>query len=418
MGILHIDELRPGMKLESDVRGLHRRKLFPAGVVLGEEQIAIMKAWGVTEADITGITRESLRAAQTPDVPEAVLQEATRVVDACFRDNHVGNAFMEEFHKLCVARTAKRILDNSFSPLPDTDLDELRRQCRALGPGPERVSASALVDSEVKLLSFPSVYTQILKELQSPACSARRMGEIVSRDPVLTAKILRLVNSPFYGFPSRIDTIERAITILGINELTTLALGISVIQTFSKIPSSVLNMRHFWEHSMSCGIFSRLIAGSKPGLSEERFFVAGLLHDIGMLLMLRVMPQAQCRVLLLSRERHIPIEEAEQEIFGFDHAEISGLLLSQWGIPDSLTHMIRHHHDPLASQPLLDSAILYLADILALGLRNEDYGAFYAPRIPRQILDAAGIPPSALDPMFLQHQKQMGEMAHLFFDEV
>ncbi|UZP66090.1 HDOD domain-containing protein [Desulfovibrio mangrovi] len=417
MGTLHIDELLPGMKLEAEVRGVHNRKLFPAGIVLGEQQIAIMKAWGVTEASVAGVSRKDI-SDQTPKMisPEIMIK-ATQIVDDSFQGKHVGNAFLEEFHRLCVLRTAKRIQDNTLAPMSEARLKALRARCEMPTPDEEQHTAASLVKSEVTLLSFPSVYTQILKELQSPACSARRMGEVVSRDPGLTAKILRLVNSPFYGFPSRIDTIERAITILGVNELTTLAIGISATSTFSNIPSSVLNMQHFWEHSVSCGTLARLIAGTKPGLSEERFFVAGLLHDIGMLLMLRAMPQSFCRALLLSRDRKIPLEQAEQEVCGFDHSEVGGLLLEAWGIPDSLTHMVRHHHAPLKSQPLLDAAIIQLGDMIALGLRSDDYGAFYAPDISPQVLEAIGLPPSSLEPIILQHGRQLSEMISLFIKE-
>ncbi len=404
------------MKLEADVRGMHNRKLFSAGLILGSEQIGIMKAWGVTEATIVGLTREELKARKASMIPPEIQLQARTLVDASFQNRHLGSEFMEEFHKLCTERMATRLHGGSFSPLPAAHLASLRTMCAEGPPHPRPSSAHSLVGSEVRLLSFPSVYALILKELQSPMCSARRIGEVVGRDPGLTAKILRLVNSPFYGFPSRIDTIERAITILGVNELTTLALGISAIKTFDNIPSSVLSMRHFWEHSMSCGILARLIAGSKPGLSEERFFVAGLLHDIGTLLMLRATPHTYGTVLLLSRDERIAIEDAEKQIFGFTHADVGGLLLDTWSIPETLALMVRNHHTPMKSQPLLDTAIIHLADILALGLRTEDYGAFYAPTILPQVMDAVGLPASSLEPMFLQHDTQMADMMNLFFD--
>ncbi len=415
MGKLHIDELRPGMRLQSDVFGMRNRKLFPAGTVLEDRQITAMKAWGVTEAEIEGVTRKDLADQPGPEIPPQILEAARGVVDDCFRGTHAGNEFMEEFHRLCVLRTALRIQQGTFSPMLSSQLDDLRIQCAERDAERRPESARMLVATEVKLLSFPHVYTHILREMQSPACSARRLGEIVSRDTGLTAKILRLVNSPFYGFPARIDTVERAITILGANELTTLALGISAVTIFGSVPSGVLNMRHFWEHSVSCGVLARLIAGHIPGLSEERFFVGGLLHDIGMLLMLRCTPKAQCCALLHSRDNKVPLEEAERHVYGFDHAEVGGLLLKAWSIPQTLAHMVRNHHSPQKNQPLLDAAIIHLADMLALGLRSDDYSAFYAPQISQQVLEAVGLPPSALEPMLIQHHRQMSEMMHVFF---
>ncbi len=436
MGKLHIDELRPGMKLGEDVRGLRNRKLFPAGTVIAEEQIATMKAWGVTEAEIEGVSRGTLPPPTPPEVPPAALEAARLVLEDAFQGSQQGNEFLEELFRLCTVRTGLRIYKGTFTPITEGQLARLRAQCSPLvdaTPPPNSAgqkmgtslpvggaeqtvaSAEALVACEIPLLSAPTVYLQVLREMESPACSARRMGEIVSRDPGLTAKILQLVNSPFYGFPSSIDSIERAITILGGNELSTLALGITAVESFAHVPSEILNMRHFWEHSISCGVFARLLAGGRPGLSEERFFVAGLLHDVGMLLLLRRLPQAQCRALLLARSHKISLHEAERQVHGFDHGEVGGCLLEAWGIPDTLVRLVRFHHEPLGHQPQPDLSLMYLADLMALSLRSDDYGAFYIGGVPSRLLEAVGLPPSALEPMLIQHQRQMDDMLRVFF---
>ena len=127
--------------------------------------------------------------------------------------------------------------------------------------------------------------------INDPDASAAEIGDVISEDPALTARLLKIVNSAFYGFPSRIETVSRAITIVGTLELLDLILAASVVKAFSGIPSELVDMDQFWEHSLYTGVTARVLAGRHRAPDTERYFVAGLLHDIGALVLYRQLPR-------------------------------------------------------------------------------------------------------------------------------
>ena len=122
---------------------------------------------------------------------------------------------------------------------------------------------SSLVGEDTQLASLPNIFMEITDVLSDPRSSAINIANVISKDPSLSAKLLKIVNSAFYNFPSRIDTISRAVMIIGSKQLSALALGTSIIRIFQDIPSDLVNMKSFWEHSLACGIGARMIASYK-----------------------------------------------------------------------------------------------------------------------------------------------------------
>ena len=166
-----------------------------------------------------------------------------------------------------------------------------------------------------------------------------------------------------YGFPQTIDSVSRAVALVGAKELSTLALGISAINYFHDIPAELVDMKTFWRHSITCGIFAKLLAGTQTGLAPERFFIAGLLHDVGRLIMFKKLPYASTEAMLFARENSIPLVEAERSIMEFCHTDISEPLLASWKFPEGLSNMINFHHNPMEFPNPLEPAIIHIAEI-------------------------------------------------------
>ncbi len=226
------------------------------------------------------------------------------------------------------------------------------------------IDAKDLITDTIELASLPSVVMTAMDMLNNPNTSASDIGEIISQDPALTIKLLKIVNSAFYGFPSRIETISRAITIVGTLELTDLILGSSAIQVFSRIPNQLINMRQFWEHSLYTAVVARILARYLRAPNTERCFVMGLLHDVGSLIMLNQKPDEARQAMELSTN-DIPLHIAEQEIFGFDHGTVGAELMLSWNLPDSFVTATRHHHQPSAAMDhRLETATIHLADVI------------------------------------------------------
>ncbi len=237
--------------------------------------------------------------------------------------------------------------------------------------GPTSMTPRELVSGVVRLVSLPEVCLRVSEMLEDSRTSAHDLGRVIGRDTGLTARLLKIVNSAYYGFPSRIETVSRAVAIIGMRELRGLVLAASAIEAFSKVPNDILNMAHFWRHSVYCGVVAQLLAAECNVLHKERLFVAGLLHDIGKLIVSHKLPQ-KARIIQQRCEAEELLDfEVEQQVLGFDHAEVGGELLQQWRMPESLADAVRYHHIPeSAEQSTMDVCIIHIANVMT-GIAEE-----------------------------------------------
>ena len=238
-----------------------------------------------------------------------------------------------------------------------------------------------LVTGSIKLVSVPELYVRINEAVESPASTTAKIGQIISQDPALTAHLLRIANSPLYGFTSKIDTISRAVMVIGTRGLRDLALAASAVDVFSRIPGTTISMASFWRHSIFTGVIARLLAGRCNVLHSERLFVTGLLHDIGQLIIFYKLPEMARDVLNRSRGAGQVQHEVEREILGFDHAMVGGEILRTWNLPESISQAVTFHHEPSgADDYALEAAIVHLASSLAsIGEGMTLGGGTYTP---------------------------------------
>ncbi len=242
-------------------------------------------------------------------------------------------------------------------------------------PGPLETAELWLKDS-ANLVSPPDICIKIFELMETNQASAQSLGSVISRDPSLTARLLRIVNSSFYGFPHRIDTVSRAVTVIGVSELYNLVVTVSAITSFSRIPNFIVNIDTFWRHSVSCGILARELARQCKVLHPERLFVAGILHDLGSLVMYHRAPDRMKNLLLAAQGNETILQHLEKKEFGFTHADIGGMLLSRWQLPKLLHEAVRYHHDPASAEEAgLEASLVHIADGFA---NRSEQGAFYA----------------------------------------
>ena len=230
------------------------------------------------------------------------------------------------------------------------------------------------VNDALGLVSPPDVCAHLFDLLDSPDASAREISEVIGRDPNLTARLLRIVNSPFFGFTKRVDTVTRAVALVGMRELYNLVIAVSAVSTFSKIAVTLVNMDTFWRHSVYTALLARAIAKRRSVLHPERLFVGGLLHDIGSLIVYQRVPELVPELLRSANHDEEQLHRAELEALGFSHADVGGLLLEVWLLPPNLQLAVRYHHQPAAAAHVPDEAsIVHVANVLA---NRSTEGAF------------------------------------------
>ncbi len=357
MALIYVDDLQAGMVLASDLQTPKGRFILAAGAALQPEHLKILKSWGVYEADI----------------------EESSLSEEYHKQQEQSAAFVDLAEGYLLRRLVLNDLEQE--PLITIYRDAVRRCTSRLQSGWEPVVISSnqaqpemepaylnpvqVVNGEIELFALPDVYSRIVETLNSPSATSQRVAEVISKDASLTLRLLELVNSPVYGFAGKIESIPRAVTLLGTNELKTLALGVSTVQQFRTIPNDVLDMESFWKHSIRCGLFAQVLAGHIEGVSEEKCFVGGLLHDIGRLLLLKQNPELYGQVMQMGRKKQSSMYQVEKEYLRTDHALVGKLLAGKWKLPISLTRMIGGHHAPSASQYQLEACLVHVADVLA-----------------------------------------------------
>lgn len=262
-------------------------------------------------------------------------------------------------------------------------------------PG-EREDALDVLQTDFSLPSLPLVVMELQKTVDDPQSSAADVAAVVAKDAGLTAFLLRLVNSAFYSFPSQIDTISRAVAIVGTRQLGQLALGACVMDMFRHVPGKVMDLTAFWKHSIAVGMLSRRLAERVRLPEPERFFVCGLLHDIGFVMLCAAKPRRAAEVLRVAQERSVPLFVAEAEVMGFDHARLGGMLLRKWNFPFPLAAGVLHHHLPEKSAQFTEPLIVHVADVMAKALGVCATPEAHVPPLSPDAWDRAGLAPEDL----------------------
>ncbi len=228
------------------------------------------------------------------------------------------------------------------------------------------VDIEEIIQFDSGLASFPDVYYEFRRTIQKPDLDFDELERVILKDTNLTAHLLKIVNSAFYSFSSKIETISHAASVIGTEQLNYLVLSTVVMDKFKGIPEDVINMESFWRHSIACGMISKKLAEYKGELNSERHFIFGLLHDIGRLVMCMTLPNRNWEILVRSNTECKPVHLVEAQELGFDHAQLGGALLRKWDLPLIYQEVVEKHHNP--NHAFLfpyETACCHLADIIA-----------------------------------------------------
>lgn len=235
------------------------------------------------------------------------------------------------------------------------------------------LSAQKLINDQLDLPSLPAIVVRLNELLAGKLPPMGQVSELISEDPALAARVLRLVNSPLYPFQGKIDSLQRATTLIGVREVRNLALAASVAKLGDAYPNPLFTIEQFWRHSLYVALISRALAAQAGQREVERYFVLGLLHDLGALALYHQLPDQARIAAERSLQERRPLAEVEREVLGFDHAEAGAQLMRRWGLPESVVAAVGGHHDPVAlGEHRLAIAIVRLADLLASSL-DEAY---------------------------------------------
>ncbi|BDI32217.1 phosphohydrolase [Capsulimonas corticalis] len=218
------------------------------------------------------------------------------------------------------------------------------------------------------LPSLPDVAVKVARTIDKPTTSANDVARVLSMDQGLTARVLRLANSVFYGATRRISTVSDAIVLLGMRTVRNLAMASSVEDVLGReLAGYAMQRGELWRHSCGCANVAQSLATLINYPVPEEAFVAGLLHDVGKVLLSVHMQVEFSGVLKLTEDEDISFMEAEQRILGFDHAEVGACVLERWNLPTPLVQAVRYHHTPMAQSEFSKlTALVHVADVICV----------------------------------------------------
>lgn len=226
-----------------------------------------------------------------------------------------------------------------------------------------------LVNNASNLVSLPEVALRVNQIANDPNSTADDMASVITQDPALVVRMLKIANSAYYGLSTEVETITRAVAILGTNKIRDLVLSTSASQAFDGIPNDLITMQDFWHHSLYCGLLAQILSKKSKKANSESIFIAGLLHDIGQLLMFNQLPEKSHESILLLMEGTEDLEtfEAERHVFGFDHMQVGAELIKNWKLSPVLQECVEFHHEPQNAKEFpIEVALINIANAVAV----------------------------------------------------
>jgi len=247
-----------------------------------------------------------------------------------------------------------------------------------------------VAQSVMGLPTLPTVISKMLQMIDSQRASADTLARLISTDQALTAKLLKLANSSYYGYSREISTVNMAIIVVGFNTVKDLGLGHSFYDVFKNSNASAAGFDavKFWEHSAGCGVAARMLSKNTGSRHAGEAFVAGLLHDMGKMILNQYFGPEQAEALKTAQNSETDLETAEMEILGVSHGRIGAWLAEKWNLPAMICDTVKHHHDPWNAE--VDPAFvahITVADILCHLTQTGDSARNAPPKYDERLWD-------------------------------
>ena len=241
-------------------------------------------------------------------------------------------------------------------------------------------SAQELVQSCSNVFTLPEIYVRVRDVVDNPESTMEDLAKVLKMDPGISARMLKIVNSPLYGFPKQVDTVTRAVNLLGMQAVRDLVTATTVGRSFSGMTVQIMDLSAYWRKSVLCALMAGKIAKACGIEESERFFIEGLLRDIGHLVLYQTIPERAQSALIEAGNLGEPLAEVEQSNFGCDYTEVGAELIHSWGMPMQIEQAIRHQLCPDdAGDYALHASIVHLAGVVA------DHNDLYPAVAPQEV---------------------------------
>ncbi len=284
--------------------------------------------------------------------------------------------------------------------------------------GSTHATPEELISRATELPSLPDIYVRIKTVIYDPHSTMADVADVLSHDPAICARILKVANSAFFGAPTKVETIKAAVRRLGTQQVHDLVLAATITKSFPDIPDNLINMEDFWVNSVRCGLLARLLAEQCNSKYRERFFVGSLLHDMGHLIMYQTVPEESQEALITARQTNRALYRVERDIVGCDYGQVGAQLMQSWNFPENWVEAVRYQNEPAdAGDFSFDASMMHLS----VRLKDMD-SAGEAPvrdlsTIDRIAWEITGVSRDLVEPLLIAADEQLDSAIEAFFPE-
>ncbi|MFO7714235.1 HDOD domain-containing protein [Desulfosarcina sp.] len=267
-----------------------------------------------------------------------------------------------------------------------------------------------------RLKPIPQSFHQIMALARDPDADMPRLAEAVSRDPVLTANLLKDANSSYYGRPGKFETVHQAVVFLGTAEVFNLVLMAGCRDTLSRAQAAYdLDVGGLWRYSLSSAMLARAVALKTNLANAQLVFTVGMIKDIGKVVLSQYVSEAYEQIRALVDTGGHSFREAEKAVLGIDHAELGAMVAQLWRFNPKMVQMVRHHHQPLLCEAATrETAAVYMGDLLCMMVGSGVGADGLAYRYQQPVVDLLGLSPTDIQLLLVDFEGQMARMAELF----
>ena len=408
MSYLSIDTIKDGQILQEDVHDINGRLLLSKGQAIEPKHIRIFRIWGVAEVRVASAKQGC--EADTGDIDPVKMARVEESIRPLFVKIDLKDPLIKAVYESLVEYRydhdifpAREKFKSAKEPLHvDLTVNDIQRKIQR---------------GDIKLPEVPTIVVKLNALMEDPHASSSDVAQIVSSSPSLSAIMLRIVNSAAFGLPTKVDSIVRAVSLLGTRQISSLAVAISVMQAFGSIPGNLIDMSAFIIHSLSCATIARIIAALANISNTEQVFIGGLLHDIGKLILFKYFPEQVKGLLKIQENENLgqSLFEIEKKAIGMTHAQIARLLLKQWHFPDQIKDYVVCHHTPSRAHFTAEAAIIQLADIIAHGTGFGSSAERIIPGFDSKAWEQVGMPANTIKMAIRQATHQLETIKEIIF---
>ena len=403
------------MRLDRDVLNPRGQVLIPTGTPIEAKHLRGLQAWGIKSVSVT-----------LSSAPESVMEEAgITLMSSDEIDDFVSRMFalnsdqeqealVDTLKQLCIDRLSQFGISEAVQTAHASTVEALDN----VGDKPPPMTVDELIKMATSIATLPNIYFELQNVMRRPSSASTDMANAIRSDPGLTARLLRIVNSAYYSFPSKIETVSRAITIVGTDELTSLVTATSVVKTFGKGLDGIFDMNMFWRHSIGAGVIARILGAKRNEQNVERFFVMGLLHDIGRVLMFSHIPKHAKLAHQRAVSENLPLSQVESDDVGFSHAAAGAALARNWRMSAGQQEAITYHHRPsFAMRYRTEAAITHMSDVLSHVLCSGHCSHSVLQPVDIEAWERLGLGLDVLAEILDEADLKVRELIEIFFSE-